>query len=75
LASGNLPHQVLLVFDLYVYPYEELEAKLDVFPPFVFVLTVIPISTILIKSLGLFEEDQWYIAFSLSFDEVRLKFF
>jgi len=52
-----LPGQVLSIGNAYVDPHEEFEVKLDVFPPFVFVVTVITVSSVLVVPLGLFEVD------------------
>ena len=56
-SVGYLPGQVLSISDAYVDPREKLEVKFDVFPPFVFVVTVVTVSSVLIVPLGLFEVD------------------
>src|SRR6266404_4735550 len=71
---GDFPGQILLIFDAYVYPREEFETKFDVFPPFIFVLTIIAICTILVEPLGLFKEDQRDVAISSSVEPMRLEF-
>ena len=64
-----------MVFDSYVDPCKEFKAEFNVFPPFVLIVTIVPVSTVFIKPTGCFEEDEWYITFSLSVDVVGLKFF
>ncbi len=54
---GYLPSQVLAICDVYVDPCEELKVEFDVFLPFVFVVTVITVCSVLIVPLGLFEVD------------------
>ncbi len=56
-----------MILNTYIYPREEFETEFDVFPPFVFTVTVVTIGTVFIKPLGPFEEYQWYVAVSLSF--------
>ena len=56
-SLGYLPGQVFSVFDAYVYPCKKLETEFDVFPPFIFVVTVITISSVLVVPLGLFQVD------------------
>ena len=52
-----MPSQVLSICDAYVDPRKKLEIEFDVFPPFVFVVTVVTVCSVLIVPLGLFEED------------------
>ena len=54
-SVGYLPSQVLSIGDAYVDPREKLEVEFDVFPPFVFIVTVITVCSILVVPLGLFE--------------------
>jgi len=56
-SVGYLPSQVLSICDAYVDPRKKLEIKFDVFPPFVFVMTVITVCSVLIVPLGLLEVD------------------
>ena len=56
-SVSYLPSQVLSICDAYVDPREELEVKLDVFPPFVFVVTVIAVCSVLVVPLSLLEVD------------------
>jgi len=52
-----LPGQVFAICDAYVDPREKLEVELDVFPPFVFVVTVITVCSVLVVPLSLLEVD------------------
>jgi len=60
---------------LYVDPCEKFEAEFYVFPPFVFIVTVVTVHTIFIEPPGLFEEYQRYVAVSSSFNPIRLELF
>ena len=54
-SVGYLPSQVFAIRDAYVDPRKKLEIKFDVFPPFVFVMTIVSVCSVLIVPLGLFE--------------------
>src|SRR6266404_8790523 len=69
-----LPSQVLAICDAYVDPHEKLEVEFDVFPPFVFVVTVITICSVLIVPLGLFEVNEGYVTLSTSLEPIGLEF-
>ena len=70
-----MPGQVLSIFDAYVYPRKKFKTKFDVFSPFVFVLTIVSVCAVLIKPLGLFEEDQRYVVISSSVKPMGLELF
>ena len=46
-----------MVLDSYVYPRKKFEIEFDVFPPFVFVVTVISVCSVFVVPLSLFEVD------------------
>ncbi len=54
-SVGYLPSQVPSISDVYVDPREKLEVELDMFPPFVFIVTVVTVCSVLVVPLGLFE--------------------
>ena len=56
-SVGYLPGQVFAISDPYVDPRERLEVELDVFPPFVFVVTVVTVCSVLVVPLSLLEVD------------------
>ena len=56
-SVGYLPSQVLSIGDAYVDPREKLEVEFDVFPPFVFIVTVITVCSVFVKPPGFFKED------------------
>src|SRR6266404_4967088 len=74
-SVGYLPGQVLSICYAYVDPCEELKVELDVFPPFVFVVTVITVCSVLVVPLHLLEVDKWDITFSSSLEPVGLELF
>jgi len=59
-----------VILDLYVYPCKEFETEFNVFPPFVFVVTVITVHAIFVEPPGHFEEDERYVTVSSSFDPI-----
>ena len=54
-SVSYLPSQVLSIGDAYVDPCEEFEIKFNVFPPFVFVVTIVPVCSVFIVPLRLLE--------------------
>src|SRR6266404_7887203 len=73
-SVGYLPSQVFAISDAYVDPRKKLEVEFNVFPPLVFVVTVITVCFVLIVPLSLFEVDEGYVTLSSSLEPVGLEF-
>src|SRR6266404_2577214 len=74
-SSGYLPRQIFVILYAYVDPHEEFEAEFNMFPPLVFVVTIVPVCTVFIKPPSRFEEYYGYVAVSSSVNPVRLELF
>ena len=56
-SVGYLPGQILAIFNAYIHPHKEFKTEFNVFPPFVFIVTVITVCSVFVKPPGFFKED------------------